>query len=127
MGKKSKKEHRANCAKASMVRIAPRKVRLVADLIRGRSVNEALDTLNFTQKRAAPIMVKMIESTLAGIYNSEQLDWDVDDLVVGEVTVNEGPTLRRFKPRAQGRATRINKRTSHINMVLQQKNQEKTR
>ncbi len=119
MGKKSRKEHTPNRVKARMVRIAPRKVRLVVDLIRGRSVDEALNTLHFTDKRASSIVSKMIESALGNINESEQLDWDVDDLVVSEVFVDEGPTLRRFKPRAMGRATRINKRTSHITLVLQ--------
>ncbi|MEC9400366.1 MAG: 50S ribosomal protein L22 [Myxococcota bacterium] len=121
MGKQSKNEHRANQATLRMVRIAPRKVRLVIDLIRGKSVDEALNILQFTQKRAAPLVSKLIESALSNIENSEQLDWDADDLVVAKAYANEGPTLRRFKPRAQGRATRINKRTSHITIVLEQR------
>jgi large subunit ribosomal protein L22 len=121
MGKQSKSEHRANQATLRMVRIAPRKVRLVIDLIRGKSVDEALSILQFTQKRAAPLVSKLIESALSNIENSEQLDWDADDLVVAKAYANEGPTLRRFKPRAQGRATRINKRTSHITIVLEQR------
>jgi large subunit ribosomal protein L22 len=121
MGKQSKNEHRANQATLRMVRIAPRKVRLVIDLIRGKSVDEALNILQFTQKRAAPLVSKLIESALSNIENSEQLDWDADDLVVAKAYANEGLTLRRFKPRAQGRATRINKRTSHITIVLEQR------
>ena len=121
MGKQSKSEHRANQATLRMGRIAPRKVRLVIDLIRGKSVDEALSILQFTQKRAAPLVSKLIESALSNIENSEQLDWDADDLVVAKAYANEGPTLRRFKPRAQGRATRINKRTSHITIVLEQR------
>lgn len=121
MGKESRKEHRANQATLRMVRIAPRKVRLVVDLIRGKSVDEALSILQFTQKRAAPLVYKLIESALSNIENSEQLDWDPDDLIVAKAYANEGPTLRRFKPRAQGRATRINKRTSHITIVLEQR------
>lgn len=110
---------RANTVSLMTVRIAPRKVRLVTDLIRGKSVDEALNILQFTQKRAAPVVSKLIESALHNIEASEKLSWDVDDLHVSEVFVNEGPTLRRFKPRAQGRATRINKRTSNITVVLQ--------
>ncbi len=119
MSKQSRKEHRANQVRARMVRIAPRKVRLVADLVRGRSVDESLNILAFTQKRAAPLIAKLVESALHNIEASEQLDWDVDELHIAQIYVDEGPTLRRFKPRAQGRATRINKRTSHITVVLE--------
>lgn len=118
-GERSKKKHSANRVKRSMVRIAPRKVRLVVDLIRGEGVDNALNILQFTNKRAAPLVLKMIETALNNIDQSEKLDWDVDDLVINVATVDEGPTLRRFKPRAQGRATRINKRTSHITLELQ--------
>ena len=116
---RAKKEHKANKVSAMTVRIAPRKVRLVTDLIRGKSVDEALNILQFTAKRAAPVISKLIESALHNIERSDQLDWDVDALHVSEIFVDEGPTLRRFKPRAQGRATRINKRTSNITLVLQ--------
>lgn len=119
MGKPSKKKHRANQARARLVRIAPRKVRLVLDLVRGKSVDEALNILQFTPKRAAPVVAKLIESALGNIMESEELDWDIDDLVVARIFADEGPTLRRYKPRAQGRATRINKRTSHITVVLE--------
>jgi large subunit ribosomal protein L22 len=103
-----------------MVRLSPPKARVVVDLIRHKSVDEALNILQFTQKRAAPLVAKMIESALHNIAQSEKLkDWDIDDLVVSKVTVDEGPTLRRFLPRAQGRATRLNKRTSHITVVLE--------
>lgn len=102
-----------------MVRVAPRKVRLVADLVRGKNVDEALNILQFTAKRAAPVIAKLIESALHNVEQSEKLDWDIDDLCVSTIFVNEGPTLRRFKPRAMGRATRINKRTSHITVVLE--------
>lgn len=116
---RNKDQHNANRIKRSMVRIAPRKVRLVADLIRGEDVDSALNILQFTNKRAAPVLSKMIETALNNIDQSEKLDWDIDDLIVTLATVDEGPTLRRFKPRAQGRATRINKRTSHITLELQ--------
>lgn len=119
MGKQSKKTNSANKASAKMVRIAPPKVRLVVDLIRGKSVDEALNTLQFTAKRAAPIVSKLVESALHNIERSEELGWDIDELYVSKAYVDEGPTLRRFKPRAQGRATRINKRTSHITVVLE--------
>lgn len=119
MSKPSKKEHRANRAVLSNVRVAPNKARVVADLIRNKPVQEALSILQFTPKKAAPMMMKLIESALSNIETSQDLDWDIDGLVVSEAYVNEGPTLRRYLPRAQGRATRINKRTSHITVVLQ--------
>lgn len=120
MSKPSKKQYSANRVSANMVRLSPPKARVVVDLIRHKSVDEALNILQFTQKRAAPLVAKMIESALHNIAQSEKLkDWDIDDLVVSKVTVDEGPTLRRFLPRAQGRATRLNKRTSHITVVLE--------
>ncbi|MFW5967601.1 MAG: 50S ribosomal protein L22 [Persicimonas sp.] len=111
--------HRANTASARQQRIAPKKARPVIDLVRGKPVLEALDILQFTQKKAAPMIAKVIESALHNVEENEDLDWDIDDLVVAQAMVDEGPTLRRFKPRAMGRATRINKRTSHITVVLE--------
>lgn len=119
MGKPKRKENRANRAVLSGVRISPRKVRIVADLIRNKPIDEALTILQFTPKKASPILEKMLESVLSNVETNEKLDWDIDDLIISEIFVNEGPTMRRFKPRAMGRATRINKRTSHITVVLQ--------
>lgn len=119
MGKQSKSKSRANTATARNVRIAPMKARVVIDLVRNKPLDDALNTLQFTQKKAAPIISKLIESALHNVEHSDELDWDVDELVISEAYVNEGPTMRRFKPRAMGRATRINKRTSHITVVLQ--------
>lgn len=116
---KNKQGHRANTAKARNVRISPQKARPVIDLVRNKPILEALDILQFTQKKAAPIISKVIESAMHNVDESEELDWDIDDLVVAQAFVDEGPTLRRFKPRAMGRATRINKRTSHITVVLE--------
>lgn len=118
MGKKST-GHRANTASARNVRVSPQKARPVIDLVRKKPILEALDILQFTQKKAAPIISKVIESAMHNVEESDELDWDIDDLVVAQAYVNEGPTLRRFKPRAMGRATRINKRTSHITVVLE--------
>lgn len=115
---------RANTAKARHLRIAPRKARMVIDLVRGKPILEALDILQFTQKRAAPMITKAIESALANVDESEELDWVLEDLYVAEAYVNEGPTLKRFKPRAMGRATTILKKTSHINVVLQPQDQD---
>ena len=119
MSKPSRKEHRANRAFLKNVRIAPRKARIVVDLVRNKPVEEALEVLAFTPKKASPIVSKLITSAIHNVMESEELDWDTDDLYVAEAYVNEGPTMRRFMPRAQGRATRINKRTSQITVVLQ--------
>jgi len=115
---------RANTAKARHLRIAPRKARMVIDLVRGKPILEALDILQFTQKRAAPMITKVIESALANVDESEELDWTLEDLYVAEAYVNEGPTLKRFKPRAMGRATTILKKTSHINVVLEPQDED---
>ena len=119
MGKPKRKEHRANRAVLKNVRIAPLKARIVADLIRNKPVDEALSILQFTPKKAAPFVSKLIESAISNVEESEELDWDIDELVVAAAYVDEGATMRRFRPRAQGRATRINKRTCHITVVLQ--------
>ena len=115
---------RANTASARHVRIAPRKARMVIDLVRGKPILEALDILQFTQKRAAPMITKVIESALANVDESGELDWTLEDLYVAEAYVNEGPTLKRFKPRAMGRATTILKKTSHINVALEPQDQD---
>lgn len=96
-------------------RVAPRKVRLVADLIRGMSVSTALDTLAHTRKSAALMVFKVVSSALA---NARQAGGDVDILVVSAIFVDQGPTLKRFLPRAQGRASKIQKKTSHITVVV---------
>lgn len=119
MSKPTSKTHRANQAIARGIRISPRKVRLVVDLVRNKPVDEALNLLQFTAKKASPIVAKLIESAIHNVAESQELDWDTDTLFVAQAYVNEGPTLRRFMPRAQGRATRINKRTSQITVVLQ--------
>ena len=106
-------------ARASLkyLRLAPRKARLVADLVRGKDVSQALDLLRFTEKRSAPIFANLIRSAVANAaHRDEQVD--VDRLYIKTLTVDQGPTLRRWTPRAMGRATRINKKTSHIVVVL---------
>jgi large subunit ribosomal protein L22 len=104
-------------ARLRHIRISPRKARLVADLIRGRNVDEALNVLKYTQKRSAPLIGKLIQSAIANASETSP-DVDVDTLFVQTFYVDGGPTLRRFLPRAQGRATRIIKRTSHITVQL---------
>lgn len=99
-------------------RVSPRKARLVVDLVRGKHVQDALDMLRFTNKKAAPLVSKIINSAMANAKNSATVD--VDQLVVSEAFVDEGKTIKRFLPRAQGRATPIRKRTSHITVVLKE-------
>src|SRR5512139_1414589 len=102
-------------AKLRFVRVGPRKAQLVADLIRGKGSEEALNILTFTKKAAAKTVIKLLKSALA---NANQKKVDVDHLYVKKITVDQGPTMKRFMPRALGRATTIRKRTSHINIVL---------
>ena len=104
-------------AKLRYVRISPQKVRLVADLVRGRDVDEALRVLKFTRKRSAPVVHKLISSAVANASDVKP-EIDLDQLFVKTIYVDGGPTLRRYLPRAQGRATRILKRTSHIHVEL---------
>jgi large subunit ribosomal protein L22 len=104
---------------ARTVRIAPRKVRLVVDLIRGKQVGEAVAILSHTPRAASPVVEKVLKSAVANAEHN--YDLDVNNLVISEVFVDEGPTLKRFRPRAQGRASAINKRTSHITIVVSEK------
>ncbi|MBA2617592.1 MAG: 50S ribosomal protein L22 [Rubrobacter sp.] len=103
-------------AVAKFVRIAPRKARLVADEVRGKSVPEAVTILQFTNKRAAGIVGDVIKSAAANAEHND--DADIEALFVRDVRVDEGPTIKRYRPRAMGRATMIRKRTSHISVVL---------
>ncbi|EUJ28118.1 50S ribosomal protein L22 [Listeria newyorkensis] len=103
-------------AVAKTVRIAPRKVRLVIDLIRGKQVGEAVAILKLTPKAASPVIEKVLKSAVANAEHN--YDLDVNNLVISEAFVDEGPTLKRFRPRAMGRASAINKRTSHITVVV---------
>ena len=108
-------------AKLRLARVAARKARLVADLIRGREVGEALEILQFTRKKTAPLLKKLVESAVANAEYKAKNDGDkvdIDSLVITQVFVDEGPTLRRFRPRARGMATKILKRTSHITVVV---------
>ncbi|MBM7569399.1 50S ribosomal protein L22 [Paenibacillus sacheonensis] len=106
-------------ALANHVRIAPRKAQLVADLIRGKQVGEAIAILRHTPKSASPIVEKLLNSAIANAEHNFQMD--VNKLVISQVFVNQGPTMKRFRPRAMGRASRINKRTSHITLVVSEK------
>jgi large subunit ribosomal protein L22 len=106
-------------ATARTVRIASRKVRLVVDLIRGKKVGEAIAILRLTPKAASPVVEKVLKSAIANAEHNYEMD--VENLFVSEVFVDEGPTMKRFRPRAQGRASAINKRTSHITLVVSEK------
>lgn len=99
-------------------RQSPRKVRLLADLVRGKSVADALTTLQFVDKRAAEPFAKVIKSAVA---NAKDQDKNTDTLFVKTVAVNKGIVLKRFMPRARGSASRINKRNSHISVELGEK------
>jgi large subunit ribosomal protein L22 len=103
---------------ARYVRISSRKVKAVIDLIRGKSVKEAQGILMFTPKAAAEPVLKLLNSAMANAENN--LGLSPDTLYVAEVFANQGPTLKRFRPRAQGRASRIRKRSSHITVILDQ-------
>lgn len=106
-------------AKLRWLRISPRKVRLVVDLIRGLPVQDALHRLHYSGKAAAEPVAKLLRSAVA---NADQKgSYDVDALVVKTAFVDEGPTWRRWLPRAMGRATRIRKRSSHVTVILGQR------
>ena len=103
-------------AVAKFIRVSPRKIRLVMDQVRGRKVEESLNILSFAPQKGARILKKLINSAVA---NAEQnSNVDVDSLYVKRVYADEGPTMKRWRPRAQGRATRINKRTSHLTIIV---------
>ncbi len=102
------------------VKVSPRKARLVIDMIRGRDVQDALDILRDSPKAIAENIEKIVKVAVADAENTEVVS-DVDALYIKEAYVDQGPTMKRFRPRAMGRATRIRKRTSHITVVLEEK------
>jgi len=106
-------------ARARYVRMAPRKVRLVVDMIRGKKVVDALAVLKMVEKSAAEVVAKAILSAAANAESGKGMT--ADSLVVKSAFVDEGPTMKRFMPRAMGRATPIRKRTSHVTVVLSEK------
>jgi large subunit ribosomal protein L22 len=99
-------------------RIAPRKVRVIAKLIRGKNVDQAVNLLMFSPGKAAQVLKKLLISAIANAEDKSKGSVDTDALVVRDVAVDQGPTLKRWKPRAMGRATRINKRTSHVTITV---------
>lgn len=106
-------------AKLKFIRLSPQKTRLVADIVRGKPVQEALNILKFSPQRPADVIAKLVRSAVA---NAEQKGVsDVDRLFVKVLFVDQGPVLKRFMPRAQGKATKIRKPTSHITVILDEK------
>ena len=106
-------------ATAKYIRVAPRKVKIVVDLIRGKQVDQALAILAYTPKSAAPYVEKLLNSAIANAENN--LEMDRSSLYVAEAYANQGPTLKRYWARSHGRADMIKKHTSHITIVLDQK------
>ncbi|GAW90905.1 50S ribosomal protein L22 [Calderihabitans maritimus] len=109
-------------AVARYIRISPRKVRQVVDLIRGKDVGEALAILRYTPKRAAKPVEKVLRSAIANAEHN--YDMNPDNLYVFRIYVDQGPTLKRYKPRAYGRADLIRKRTSHITVVVKEREED---
>ncbi|ASI89712.1 MULTISPECIES: 50S ribosomal protein L22 [Vibrio] len=103
-------------AKHNFARISPQKARLVADQIRGKNVDQALELLTFSNKKAAVLVKKVLESAIANAEHNEGAD--IDDLSVAKIFVDEGPIMKRIMPRAKGRADRILKRSCHITVVV---------
>lgn len=106
-------------ATLSRARISARKVKIVIDLIRGKDVNEALAILKFTPKAASPMVEKLLKSAIANAENNHNMD--VSKLYVAEIYANQGETMKRIRAATQGRANRIRKRTSHIEVVLKER------
>lgn len=102
------------------VRVSPRKARLVIDMIRGRYVQDALDILRHSPKAVAKTIERIVTVAVANAEDNEEVD-DIDLLYIKEAYVDQGPTMKRFRPRAMGRANRIRKRTSHITVILEEK------
>jgi large subunit ribosomal protein L22 len=105
-------------ARARYLRMSPRKARLVVDMIRGKGVNEALSILDLCPKKPARLVAKVVRSAVANA--TQQKGLDVDDLYISEIRVDPGPMLKRWRPRAMGRATMIRRRTSHVTVVLEE-------
>ena len=104
-------------AVARFVRVSPMKARRIADLVRGLDVDDALSLLQFSPQAASEPLLKAVESAVANAESGESIERGT--LVVSQGLLDEGPTMKRWRPRAQGRAARINKRTSHITVVVQ--------
>lgn len=119
MAKQAEKEKVSVKATAKYVRISPFKVRQALDVVRGRDAEEATSLLQFSPRSAAKVVKKVLDSAIANAEKNEHMARE--HLYVAQAFADEGPTLKRFRPRAMGRATRIRKRSSHITVVLQEK------
>ena len=106
-------------ASLNFARIGCQKARLVADVVRGKDVNEAIRSLTFMKQKGAVLIKKLIESAVANAENKKTID--IDNLIVKSISVDMGPSMKRFRPRAQGRAFQVKKKLSHINVVLEEK------
>jgi large subunit ribosomal protein L22 len=106
-------------AVARYIRVSPNKARQVADLVRGKDIDEAIGILRYTNKKSAPLISKVLKSAIANAEHN--YDMDSDELYVSEIMIDEGPTLKRMKPRAYGRADVRRHRTSHITVVLRER------
>ena len=106
-------------AKLNFARIGSQKARLVADVVRGKDVNDAIRSLTFMKQKGAGLIKKLIESAVANAEDRKTID--IDNLYVKTIYVDMGPSIKRFRPRAQGRAFQVKKKISHINVVLDEK------
>jgi large subunit ribosomal protein L22 len=106
-------------ATLNFARIGCQKARLVADVIRGKDVNEAIKSLTFMKQKGAVLIKKLVESAVANAENKKTID--IDNLYVKTITVDMGPSMKRYRPRAQGRAFQVKKKLSHINVILDEK------
>lgn len=106
-------------ATAKYIRVSSRKMKFICDMVRGKNLDEALTLLKFTPKKGAKVLEKVVTSAAANAENN--FNMDRDNLYIAEVYANQGPTLKRWRPRAQGRAFQILKRTSHISVVVKEK------
>lgn len=114
---KNEYDNRANVVHLNGIRIAPRKLRVLVDMIRDQPVQEAMARLQFSERGASRPLLRLLESAVANVA-AHCPDWELEELFVDRAFVDEGPTMRRFRPRAQGRAGRINKRTSRVTLEL---------
>lgn len=106
-------------AKLKFVRLGTQKARIVADLVRGKNVNVAIKLLTYSDKKGARVIKKLIESAVANAENKKVID--IDNLFIKTIMVDQGPSIKRFMPRAQGRAFEIRKKLSHINLILDER------
>ena len=108
-------------SKVKYVRQSPYKIRFVADMVRGKNVSDAINILSSTNKKASSFLIKSINSAIANINFNDDANFDNDQLFIKKILVDGGPTIKRFRPAAMGRAVPIKKRTSHITITIENK------